>query len=200
MNQYHKEWRKANRDKVKEYNKRYEEVAKDKHNQWLIVAQETSTKMPDHLKGWKEELEEEGLLEVESMDQYIDRRAEEIRMMKAKFRENKSVPNPTKSKSEGDFYKSAKGLLTSLSVQVKATVKRKGLDEPTWISDASEFKQWVANQPDFERMYNVWKQSNYLTIFKPTIQRVDPSKTFDLDNIMIVKSGDRKYESKHLKK
>ena len=148
---------------------------------------------------WINSLKEENLWEVDNQFQWIEDRDEELR---AQLKPNAISLNKQQNleKRPEQYYKSAKGLLTSLAVSIKATCKRKDIEAPSWSSDASKFKDWMINQDNFDYLYNRWQSSGNLKVFKPNVQRIDPSKGFELDNLQLTTSGERKYETKSYKK
>ena len=139
------------------------------------------------MKNWIDELEEEGLLNVKSDFDWLDERELEIMALE-------KVTGKSKPKHVGSYSKTPKGLLTSLSVQLKQTIKRKEMSELKWMEDVGMFKTWLNDNEEFHYLYDRWQKGNYLTVLKPTIQRIDSNKTFDLDNLKVVQSRDRKYE------
>lgn len=143
------------------------------------------------MKSWEEELKEEGLVDQESSFAWMDERDAELQ---ARVQKMDEASNTKKARADKSYYTSARGLMTSLSVQMKATCKRKNLDNPSWSNDVNSLRDWIQGQNNFEFLFNRWTQSGNLKIFKPTIQRIDSNKGFEFDNMKIVASGDREYE------
>lgn len=148
---------------------------------------------------WINSLKEEGLWEVDNQFNWIEEREKELRAQLGTTAKSLNKQQNLEKRPDG-YYKSAKGLLTSLAVSIKATCKRKDIEAPSWSSDASKFKDWMISQDNFDFLYNRWMESGNLKVFKPNIQRIDTEKGFELDNLKLTTSGERKYETKSYKK
>ena len=91
-----------------------------------------------------------------------------------------------------DYVKTAEGLAAQLANQTKASSKRRGYITPNW--NTKDFRAWLSNNTSYNTLYENWMSASYVTLFKPTIQRIDTTKGFSLDNMKIVISKDKKYE------
>lgn len=91
-----------------------------------------------------------------------------------------------------DYVKTAEGLAAQLANQTKASSKRRGYTAPSW--NTKDFRAWLSSQTNYNTLYNNWMSASYVTLFKPTIQRIDTTKGFMFDNMKVVISKDKKYE------
>lgn len=105
---------------------------------------------------------------------------------------NKTFANKIAAKRNKDYIKTEEGLAASLSNQIKASVRRRKMDPVEWST--ASFRQWLLESDNFQNMFNTWISTSYLTSFKPTIQRIDTTKGYSLDNMKVVISKDKKYE------
>lgn len=64
----------------------------------------------------------------------------------------------------------------------------------TWI----EFSSWLLNQSEFNKLYQIWIESDCNKDLTPTIIRLDSAKTYSLDNLTITTS--RKARLSNVKK
>lgn len=55
----------------------------------------------------------------------------------------------------------------------------KGLE----ILDREDFYEWAMASPEFHNLYDGWVSSNYKCGASPSVDRVDPSKGYTLDNM-----------------
>lgn len=54
---------------------------------------------------------------------------------------------------------------------------------PSYTRD--ELEVWLLNQPNFSSLYNIWKDSGYLTDLKPSCDRKDDYKPYTFDNLQL---------------
>lgn len=127
--------------------------------------------------------------EVKAQDK---KNLERLENVKKKFKQSKQEVNNKAKARNKDFYKTAEGLAASLGNQMKASSKRRGFDTPSW--NTKIFRQWLFSQDSFDSLFNTWSKSGHLTMFKPTIKRIDTNKGYHLDNMRVVFSKDKKYE------
>jgi hypothetical protein len=67
--------------------------------------------------------------------------------------------------------------------QKRSSIQR-GHSQPTYTFD--ELKEWFISQPNWEDLWLKWENSNYTTQLAPSIDRLDESKGYSLDNIRLV--------------
>lgn len=51
------------------------------------------------------------------------------------------------------------------------------------LLDKEEFYQWAKNHPDFQSMFEIYKNSNHAQKLAPTVDRIESSKGYSLDNM-----------------
>lgn len=86
------------------------------------------------------------------------------------------------------YEKTIKGLLVrtyqNMKSRVNGTLKKKAhLYKGLPILTKEAFKEWALNDPTFNKLYNDWVISNYDRKLSPSINRIDSSKGYLLDNI-----------------
>ena len=82
------------------------------------------------------------------------------------------------------YYRTKEGLLNKLvSNQIKSSARR-GLPKPTYSKE--EFKDWLFNNKDFDKLFKQWEKENYDVNFTPSIDRIDDYKPYDLKNIQLM--------------
>ena len=78
------------------------------------------------------------------------------------------------------------GVITSIYHGQKLSSRKRGHPSPDYTKD--ELKDWLYRQkaPGFRGLYNTWVSSGHLKEFKPSCDRLDESKGYDLNNIRLV--------------
>lgn len=51
------------------------------------------------------------------------------------------------------------------------------------LLDREEFYQWAMGHPIFHRLFTVWRESGYERKLCPTVDRIDPERGYELDNM-----------------
>lgn len=51
------------------------------------------------------------------------------------------------------------------------------------ILSKEDFYKWAESSPDWERLYLDWEQSGYERKLAPTVDRIDPSRGYTVDNM-----------------
>jgi hypothetical protein len=64
---------------------------------------------------------------------------------------------------------------------MKNRIETKGWPEPDF--DKEWFMEWASNDPDFLMQYTIWKDSGYKDKESPSLDRIDPEKTYLKSNI-----------------
>ena len=136
---------------------------------------------------------------------YVDPDAEYWDNIKAQDAKNleklqkatKKVRRTAKVKSDAamrnqEYVKTMPGICISLSNQIKSSDRRRKLNSIRW--ETNTFRDWLMNNEDFQNIFNTWTSSNHATSFKPTIQRVDTSRGYHINNMKVVMSKDKRYE------
>ena len=82
------------------------------------------------------------------------------------------------------YYKTKRGLITSLYARQKACSKRRGHPCPSYVFEA--FEEWIISQPNFKYLYDQWVVSGYERRLSPSVDRIDDGKGYSLKNIRLV--------------
>lgn len=80
--------------------------------------------------------------------------------------------------------RTVKGVLCHMYSAQRYCSKRRNLPMPEYKKN--EFVKWILGQPAFMILYNNWVNSNYSRWQKPSVDRIDESKTYSFDNIRLV--------------
>lgn len=80
--------------------------------------------------------------------------------------------------------RSKEGLIKKLFNTQKSNSKIRGMV----FNDYSfkEFRSWCLNKSDFNRIYQDWADSGYLKNLKPSIDRIEETKPYAINNIRVV--------------
>jgi hypothetical protein len=65
-----------------------------------------------------------------------------------------------------------------------------------------DFYAWATNNPEFQALFNVWEASDYDRKLTPSVDRVDSSRGYELDNMEWVTHSEnsrRGSKSRHTK-
>lgn len=76
------------------------------------------------------------------------------------------------------------GLMNSLYNGQVDRAKKREMDLPTYTKE--EFVTWINNHPNFEKLYQDWKDSEYDLWVVPSVDRLDDYKSYTFDNIRLV--------------
>lgn len=98
------------------------------------------------------------------------------------------------------FNDDSKTLAKRLFSHTRYNALKRGMSLPVWKNHL-ELEQWLVNQEKFSEMIAKWKESGYEKDLTPSIDRLDNSRSYDLDNIELVTwSENNKRGKEHLKK
>lgn len=89
-----------------------------------------------------------------------------------------------KQSTEDRYRKTKKGLTTTIYSSQRQHSKDRGHPLPPY--NLEQFREWIYSQPNFEKLYSDWVQSNYDKQTKPSVDRVSNYKPYTLDNIQLV--------------
>lgn len=67
--------------------------------------------------------------------------------------------------------------------QLSKSIDR-GHDKPEY--DLNNFRLWLFNQPNFNKLYNNWVKSKYDTKLRPSVDRIDSTKGYYFSNIQLM--------------
>jgi len=54
----------------------------------------------------------------------------------------------------------------------------------------AELTQWLFSQESFDKLYDIWVKSGYITTLKPSVDRIDDKKGYSFNNIQLMTWGD----------
>ena len=76
------------------------------------------------------------------------------------------------------------GLVNRIYKSQKESSVRRKIISPNYTKE--ELREWFWNQPNAETLYNNWADSNYDTLFRPSVDRIDDFKGYSFDNIQLI--------------
>lgn len=87
-----------------------------------------------------------------------------------------------------DYERTPKGFLMRTYRNMKSRVEgiqklKAHLYEGKELLSKEQFYKWSLNNPDFERLMTHWILHDYCRIYTPSIDRIDSSKGYTLDNM-----------------
>ena len=82
------------------------------------------------------------------------------------------------------YRKSFKGLTTDIYAAENRHSRARGHKPPQYTK--AQLIDWLQSQPHFTELYNNWVDSDYYTDLKPSVDRLDNTQTYTLDNIQLV--------------
>lgn len=86
-------------------------------------------------------------------------------------------------KSVREWRKTKRGVLTYTYHKQKDICRRRGKEQPKYSLE--QFIEW-AYKNNFEKIYNGWKRSAYSHYRRPSFDRVDANRGYELDNLRVV--------------
>ncbi len=105
-----------------------------------------------------------------------------------KNKEQREYRKKTENKSTHKYEKTPKGFLMrkyrNMQSRVTGIQKLKAhLYEGKYLLDREEYYNWAFNSDDFNRLYTEWVESGYDRKLCPTIDRINPSYGYFLENM-----------------
>jgi hypothetical protein len=76
------------------------------------------------------------------------------------------------------------GLIKQIYRVQVATSKKRGHEKPHYTKE--DLYEWVMSQDNFKFLYEKWKNNQYATDLKPSVDRLDDYKPYSLDNIQLI--------------
>lgn len=114
-------------------------------------------------------------------------------LQKQQLRELKNKKQRERRARNGDFStrkyeKTINGFLVrkyrNMESRIKGIQKLKyHLYKGKDLLDRKEFYQWAKESEAFIKLYNIWKENNYQRKLTPSVDRIDPSKGYQLSNM-----------------
>lgn len=87
-------------------------------------------------------------------------------------------------KNNKKYRRTKKGLITSLYGHQRSRCKEKGIPYPDYSKE--EFSNWLLSRSNFETLWEEWVNSNYDKNKTLSINRIDNSISYTLDNIELI--------------
>jgi hypothetical protein len=99
----------------------------------------------------------------------------------------------TKEEIKKKWGRTVKGLLSTIYSMQKVRSETRGHPLPSYTK--TEFDVWFLKQPNFYRIYRNWVYSRYDKDLKPSVDRIDNSKPYTLNNIQLMTWGENNNKS-----
>ena len=97
-------------------------------------------------------------------------------------------------KIKSDIYNRTKeGVVSKIYSKQKDKSKSRGHIQPNYSKD--ELQTWIFSHRLFHELFKQWEESNYSTNLKPSIDRIDDSYGYSLDNIQLMSWQDNRTKS-----
>ena len=89
------------------------------------------------------------------------------------------------------YEKTEKGFIMRMYRNMKSRIegvqhKKKHLYEGKYLLSKEEFYDWIKSQSDFKSLFLLYEASNWERRLAPSVDRVDPSKGYSIDNMEVV--------------
>ena len=81
------------------------------------------------------------------------------------------------------FHESKEGIVSRIYCTQKRKSKLRGHKPPTYTKN--EFREWLFNQDNFEKLYKEWVDNDYATNYTLSCDRINNTKQYSLDNIKL---------------
>ena len=89
--------------------------------------------------------------------------------------------NATKSKA---YWRTKEGVVVKIYRSQCRHSKRRGHLSPNYTKD--EFRKWLFNQSDFQKLYDAWVETGYKTALKPSCDHTDDYQGYSLDRLRLM--------------
>lgn len=86
--------------------------------------------------------------------------------------------------SQAKYWKTIKGIVTMMYSMQKKSSRERGHEPPQYTKQ--EFHNWLISQPNFNKLYNNWIESNYNKWLKPSADRIENDKGYSFSNIRLM--------------
>lgn len=94
----------------------------------------------------------------------------------------------TRAESNRKYNRTKNGVVSRIFGDQKGSSKRRGHNPPSYSK--AELMDWMYSQTIFHELFNAWKSGGYIKRDKPSCDRVDDSKGYSLQNIVITTWGE----------
>lgn len=89
-----------------------------------------------------------------------------------------------------NFCKTRSGLISRIYSSQKHNSKRRGHNPPEYTK--TELQNWFNENPLFEILFKEWEKSNFDTMKKPSVDRIDCKIGYKISNIQLMTWGENK--------
>ena len=83
-----------------------------------------------------------------------------------------------------ELARTKQGVINCIYGAQRSNSRQRGYALPSYTN--KELSEWCLNQPIFHELYNAWVNSGYLRKLKPSCDRLDDYKPYELSNIQLV--------------
>jgi hypothetical protein len=83
-----------------------------------------------------------------------------------------------------EYRRTVPGLITLIYANQKMTSKKAGRPPPSYTKE--QFRQWITQQPNFDRLFQDWQNSGFEKDLSPSVDRLDNTVGYTLDNIQLI--------------
>ena len=108
----------------------------------------------------------------------------EFYVMKSTTDGFKSACKVCSNKTQLDYKRTKKGLVSEIYSSQRSSCKNRGHEFPTYTLE--DLRLWVYSQPNFQELYDNWVNSDYDTMLKPSCDRSDDYKGYDLNRLTLM--------------
>jgi len=83
-----------------------------------------------------------------------------------------------------NYCKTINGVISSIYNSQKRKSKNRNHLPPQYSK--KELQEWILKRPNFSLLFSKWKESNYVKLKKPSVDRLDNTKGYSFDNIQLI--------------
>ena len=92
------------------------------------------------------------------------------------------------------FSRSFIGYISKNYSRMKTLSKKREMALPEFTKE--EYSNWIKSQHNFEYLWNCWKESNYNTNNRPSVDRIDPTKGYIFENMQLLSWEDNRQKGR----
>ncbi len=102
---------------------------------------------------------------------------------------NKKSKENINKKPKDDFMR----LTSKLYTTQRKSCKERSHEKPEYT--LNEFREWIKNNDNFYKILEQWVSSGFKLTMKPTVDRINPFKTYSFSNIRVITVGENNSKS-----